>query len=73
MSTTLYENYNESGDISITRFYGGRKRGVMIQVTINQGYGYYVRLNKDEAIEMANKIKEGLNNEDLSVADDGKE
>ena len=60
MSTTLYEYYNESGDILVTRFYGGAKRGVMIQITINQGYGEYIQLTKEEAIKMTNKIKEAF-------------
>lgn len=54
MSTELKGCDSINGDVLLTRFYGGNKNGVCLQVTPPGGiHTPYLSLTKDQAVELA--------------------
>ncbi len=50
----------EDADINITRFYGGKDRGVSIQLTLHANDSY-IQMDSETARAFANSIIEALN------------
>lgn len=68
MSTEIYRKDFDGINFTITRFYGGHRRGTMVQICIDN---YFVQINLEEALDIIEalnrviddftKIKGGIN------------
>jgi hypothetical protein len=62
MSTEIDRKENGCYNISSTRFYGGQKKGVMVQITIGDGdQTMCIALPKRQAIDFCAKTIASLN------------
>ena len=70
MSTQLKGVNGQTGDVSMTSYYGGETNGKSVQLTFKKpesernrpDYGYwYLQLNKKQALEMAAALVEFAN------------
>ena len=70
MSTQLKGVNGQTGDVSMTSYYGGEKNGKSVQLTFKKpeseynrpDYGFwYLQLNKKQALEMAAALVEFAN------------
>jgi hypothetical protein len=65
MSTKIDRKENQCYNIEATRFYGGEKQGVMVQITIGDGdQTMCIALPKRQAIDFCAKIITSLNEVD---------
>ena len=70
MSTELKSVTGRTGEVSMTRFFGGKEDGVSVQLTFKKpeseyklpDFGYwYLQLNKKQALELAAALIEFAN------------
>ena len=78
MSTQLKGVTGRTGEVSMTRFFGGKDDGVSVQLTFKKpeeernrpDFGYwYLQMNKKQALEMAAALVEFANDTREEVYD----
>ena len=78
MSTQLKGVTGRTGEVSMTRFFGGKDDGVSIQLTFKKpeeernrpDFGYwYLQMNKNQALELAAALVEFANDTREEVYD----
>jgi len=57
MSSKIFEKETDGVILSLTRFSGGTRRGLMLQVTIDE---YFIQMTKNEILDMVEKIEEAF-------------
>lgn len=59
-SGTFEVNY-EKAELDITRFFGGKENGAMLQLTIISDKIAYIQLTKEQVKELASVLKNSFN------------
>ena len=57
MSTKIYEKESDGVVFYLTQFYGGHKRGTMLQIGIDN---YFIQVTKKEIKDIIDTIKESF-------------